>query len=573
MLSHLIIRNFAIIDHLEIPFYKGSTVLTGETGAGKSIIIDALNLLLGGRASTDVIRSDEDEAVVEAIFSPKPARLAQINDHLKAAGIPTGKDLVVRRILSRQGRNKVFINGSLATVSALGELTHGLVDISGQHEHYSLFDTQRHIQMLDNFAQLEPQREEMSARFAEVAKIRRKLAKIRQNVQDRLNRIDFLRYQLTEVDAAHLEAGEDDKLQAEMLTLKHAEKITDATFRAAYLCYEAPEAAAAQLAEAVELLEYAAQWAEPLAELAKRLEESRIGVEEVARELALHNSGIEADPARYDKVVARLELIKKIGRKFGVVGVEMILNHAEELRRELHDLENAEELGGQLDAELKKASERAFKVARKLSKKRREAAKKLETRLEQELGELNMQHTRFVVSFSPAKLPPIDFEAFEVEYGEGALGEAGFDQVQFLIAPNAGEEPRPLAKIASGGELSRIMLAFKTVLVERDSVETYIFDEVDTGIGGQTADVVGAKISQTARAHQVLCITHLPQIASRSDHHYLVEKLLEDGRTHSKIRPLDQEERVEELARMLGGTRVSARTRDAARDLLASSTS
>jgi DNA repair protein RecN (Recombination protein N) len=571
MLSHLIIRNFAIIEYLEIPFYDGSTVLTGETGAGKSIIIDALNLLLGGRATTEVIRSDEDEAVVEAIFSPQPARLKKINALLDAEGIEQGKDLVIRRIVSRSGRNKVFINGSLATVGALGDLTEGLVDISGQHEHYSLFDVNRHVAMLDSFAEVGALRDEMAEAYSEVARIRRKLAGIRQNVQDRLNRIDFLRYQLSEANGADLQPGEDEALQAEMKTLKHAEKITDATRQAARLCYDDNEAAAGQLAEAVGLLKHASQWSEPLGDLAERLDDARIAIEEVSRELAEHNRDVDADPARYDKVVSRLELIKRLGRKFGVVGVEMILERIAELRAELHDLENAEELGGQLEEDLKKARKAAFEIARKLSVKRRKAAEKLEKRLEGELGELNMKHTRFVVNFVPAALPDADFAKFDADDNAPSLSAAGFDEIEFLIAPNAGEEPRPLAKIASGGELSRIMLGFKTVLVERDSIETYVFDEVDTGIGGQTADVVGAKISATAAAHQVLCITHLPQIASRSDHHYLVEKLLEDGRTHSRIRPLDAEERVEELARMLGGTRVSAKTLDAARDLLATS--
>lgn len=563
MLSHLVIRNFAIIEHLEIPFYDGYTVLTGETGAGKSIIIDALNLLLGGRASTDVIRSDEDEAVVEAIFTPADARLETINARLEAEGIATGKDLVVRRIVSRSGRNKVFVNGGLSTVSALAEVTRGLVDISGQHEHYSLFDVAQHVGMLDGFADVGALREAMGEAYGRVAELRRALDRIRKGVQERLNRIDFLRFQLSEIDEARLEAGEDDKLKEELDTLKHAEKIVDATRQAASLCYEGNSAAAEQLSEAIDQLGRAAQWAPQLAEMAERLEEARIGVEEVARELATYNRDIDSDPARLDDVVERLELIKRLKRKHGAADVDMILAKAEDMRAELDELENAEERGGQLEEDLAQARQEALSIAKKLSQKRREAAGRLETQIEAELGDLNMKHTRFVVSFAPAELPAGDLADAEL-----TLGPEGFDQVEFLIAPNAGEEPRPLAKIASGGELSRIMLAFKTVLVERDAVETYVFDEVDTGIGGQTADVVGAKISGTADAHQVLCITHLPQIASRSDHHYLVEKLLEDGRTRSRIRPLDDEERVEELARMLGGTRVTAKTRDAARELL-----
>ncbi|MFP4601093.1 MAG: DNA repair protein RecN, partial [Persicimonas sp.] len=536
MLSHLVIRNFAIIEHLEIPFYDGYTVLTGETGAGKSIIIDALNLLLGGRASTDVIRSDEDEAVVEAIFAPDPEQIGPINARLAEEGIEAGDELLVRRIVSRSGRNKVFINGGLSTVSSLDEVTSGLVDISGQHEHYSLFDVGRHVSMLDGFCDNAALGEQMRAAYERVAQCRRELARIHKGVQERLNRIDFLRFQLEAIEEAELELDEEDKLNAELQTLKHAEKIVAATQQAGYLCYEGNSAAAEQLAEAMDSLSQAARWDPNLAELADRVEEARIQVEEVARELATYNRDIDDDPARLDDVVERLEVIKRLKRKHGVGDVEGILKKAGWMREELDELENAEERGDALEKELEKAKKDALDIAHKLSKQRRKAAGQLQERIESELDDLNMKHTRFVVSFEPAELPKkseLHDESSDIAQTiSEQLGPDGFDQIEFLIAPNAGEEPRPLAKTASGGELSRIMLAFKSVLVERDHVVTYIFDEVDTGIGGKTADVVGEKIKRTAEGHQVLCITHLPQIASRSDHHYLVEKFFEDdGRT------------------------------------------
>ena len=565
MLSHLVIRNFAIIEHLEIPFYDGYTVLTGETGAGKSIIIDALNLLLGGRASVDVIRSDEDEAVVEAIFAPRSSHVAQINERLDQEGIEGADEVVVRRIVSRSGRNKVFINGSLSTVSTLDEITDGLVDISGQHEHYSLFDVSQHVTMLDAFAAVDGLVEKMHQSYERVRELGRQLDSLRQDVQQRLNRIDFLRFQLTEIDEAELEEGEDDALDAELDRLKHAEKIGEATRRASYLCYEADTAAAEQIAEACSLLIKVSQWDTQLEEMADQLEEARIAVEEVARELSVHGRDVEADPARLDQVVERVDLIKRLRRKHGAADVAALLAKAEDMRRELDELENAEERGDTLEAELQEARAHALQIAHQLSEKRREASTLMQNRIENELDDLNMKNTRFALSFEPAELP----EADRLEEAEVELGPRGFDRVECLLAPNAGEELRPLTKIASGGELSRIMLAFKSVLVERDEVETYVFDEVDTGIGGETADVVGAKIRKTADGHQVLCITHLPQIASRSDHHYLVEKLIGDGRTRSRIRPLDADERVEELARMLGGTRVTSKTREAARELLA----
>lgn len=581
MLSHLVIRNFAIIEQLSIPFHQGFTVLTGETGAGKSIIIDALNLLLGGRAAAEVVRTDESEAVVEAIFEPAPRTLAALNTRLEAFGIPTGEEgqLVIRRIVSRSGRNKVFINGSLTTVGTLAQATAGLIDISGQHEHYSLLDPEGHIDILDAFAGQEPLRQEMGAAFGEVARVRREMRAIREGVRERASRIDFLRFQLEEIAQANLKVGEEEELQQELDRLRHAEKIQDAGKRALALVYEADQSAAQQLSEASGLLMRIAAYDQGLAKLSDRLEEIHILAEETARDLRHRLMEVDSDPRRLDKIIERMEQIKRLKRKHGA-DIANIIDNGERMRIELDRLENAEERGQQLDAELVAAQSVAFKLARKLSKGRREAARRMEVALEGELADLNMARTKFHVDFQPAELPSEqallaaeDGAADEDgDDGEaqmvGRLGPHGFDVVEFLIAPNVGEAPKGLGKIASGGELSRIMLAMKSVLVERDAISTYIFDEVDTGIGGSTADMVGEKIAKTSATHQVLCITHLPQIASRSHHHYLVEKSLVNGRTQSIIRPLDTEERVNEVARMLSGTRVTSRTLEAAREML-----
>ncbi|MGM0559417.1 MAG: DNA repair protein RecN [Myxococcota bacterium] len=573
MLSHLVIKNFAIIEHLEIPFHEGFTALTGETGAGKSIIIDALNLLLGGRASTDVIRTDTDQAVVEAIFEPSPKKLAAINESLAEQGIDEGGELLVRRIVSRSGRNKVFINGCLSTVSALDQATRGLVDISGQHEHYSLLDEDAHLSLLDGFADVDDELEEMSNAYSRVASLRRELKRIREGVQERLSRIDFLEFQLDELETAELEPGEEDDLRADLDTLKHAEKITEAARSASYLCYDADESAVERLSEAVEALERVAEWAPQLGDLAERLEDARISAEEVAREVAHYGQEVDDDPNRLDAVVERLEIIKRLKRKHGVAEIEQLIDKTREMREELHDLQNAEERGEGLQEELEQARAEALEVGLALSRKRREAAELLRNSIENELGDLNMVNTRLVFSFEPATLEDIGVDSLDAAADDEdatrvRLSADGLDTVRLLISPNLGEEPRPLAKIASGGELSRIMLAIKSVLVERDAVGLYIFDEVDTGIGGQTADIVGDKIRRTSRSHQVICITHLPQICSKADQHYLVEKMLTEGRTQSRIRPLDEDERVEEIARMLGGTRVTTKTREAARELL-----
>ena len=560
MLSHLVIRNFAIIQHLEIPFEPGLTVMTGETGAGKSIIVDALNLLLGGRATTDVIRTDEDAAVVEGVFDlATPQRL---NTMLGERGIQTLENqVVIRRVVSRSGRNKVFVNGSITTVSTLAEITSGLVDISGQHEHYSLLQPERHIDVLDAFADLADDRGAMAAAYAEVRECRGLLATLHQNVRDRAMRVDFLRFQLEEIDKVKPEPGEDVELLRELSVLRNAEKIAGATGGSVRTLYDDKDSAAARIATAIEDLERAGNYDPRLAEVAARLDEARIVVEDVARELQSYADDIDDDPHRLDKIQGRLEALRRLERKHGG-DVESVITAAEAMRRELHDIDNAEERTAELEARLHKAEQAAFDVATKLSRKRRTAAAIFAESIERELGDLNMTRTRFVIAFAHPDLPG---SVAEVE-----LTDRGFDAVEFLIAPNVGEEPKPLSKIASGGEMSRIMLAIKTVHSDRDAIATYIFDEVDAGIGGETADMVAVKLRGTADGHQVLCITHLPQIASRGHHHYRVEKLAVDGRTQSTIRPLDTESRVDEIARMLGGARVTDRTRDAARELLRS---
>lgn len=562
MLTHLIIRNFAIIEHLEIPFHDGFTVLTGETGAGKSIIIDALNLILGGRASVDVIRTDELEAVVEAVFEPRPETCKAIASMLEEQGIEYSSQLIIRRIVNRNGRNKIFINGSLTTAANLAKITRGLVDISGQHEHYSLLKAEEHIDILDGFAGLEKSRATMKNDFDELGKLRRELNDIHKNVRDRLNRIDFLSFQLQELDQAKLKAGEEEELTQEVDRLKNAEQIEKAVANALSLCYERDNSAAEQIATACGALERVAPYADQLQSLSSKLQDVRIVIDEVAHELRAFHGDLNADPNQIDASIERLELIRKLRRKHGGT-VEDIIQSAADMRAELHKLQNSEERGQELDAALKKAYATAYKTAHALSQARRAAALKLQNRIETELTELNMARTRFVVHFTPEVLPPE--KSTDQTH---PLTNTGLDTIEFLLAANPGEAPKPLSKIASGGELSRIMLAIKSVLIDRDTIDTYIFDEVDTGIGGSTADVVADKIKGTARGHQVLCITHLAQIASRSDHHYLVEKLLIDDRTQSSIRPLSHDERVEEIARMLSGARVTATTRDAARELL-----
>lgn len=559
MLAHLVIRNFAIIHHLEVPFSRGLTVLTGETGAGKSIVIDALNLLLGGRATADVIRSEEDQAVVEGVFELDEGQQERINTLLLELGIEAcDHELVVRRIVSRSGRNKVFVNGCLTTLTTLQSITRGLVDISGQHEHISLLDSQRHLDILDEFAVLKELRDEMARRFTTVRTLRAELEALRGSVRDRLHRIDFLRYQLSEIEAARLSVGEDEALELEFSRLKNASKLGAVTIKATQLVYDGESSAISRLSEAASALGKIAHVDPALTALTERLNEARFALEDVARDLSDFGDQIEANPARLDSVQERLEVIKHLKRKHGV-DLNAVLAEAALMRAELNRLENAEERGAELEIALGTAESHAMEWACQLSGERREAAALFARSIEAELRDLNMKGTTLAVSFDPQTL---------ADPRPNMLTARGIDTVEFLLSPNPGETPKQLSRIASGGELSRIMLAMKTVLAERDSISTYIFDEVDSGIGGSTADQVGAKIARTAVNHQVICITHLAQIASRGQNHYRVEKHISADRTESVLRLLTPEERVEEIARMLGGARVTTKTREAAMELL-----
>lgn len=574
MLSHLIIRNFAIIEHLEIPFKTGFTVLTGETGAGKSIIIDALNLLLGGRASTEIIRTDEERAIVEGIFEPAPRTMTRINAMLEARGIdPCDEQLVIRRIVSRSGRNKVFINGSLTTASVLSEVASGLVDISGQHEHYSLLNPDGHIELLDEFAQLHDQSALMRQDYEALASLRREQEQLTRQLRERANRIDFLRYQLEEIQSLKLRPGEDESLEQELGVLRHAEKIQDASLRALALCEDSPSSAAQQLSEASGLLARLVPFDPEFETLSNRLEEACIQVEELARDLRQRVTHLDCDPRRLDSVIERLEHIKRLRRKHGSSVVE-ILERAAQMSHELDRLEHAEAHCNRLEQAIDLAARTAFERAHTLSQARRKAAYELEQALETQLADLNMARTRFVIRFELPVLPSLQQSLKSWRQDPQTvqcierLSARGFDELEFLIAPNLGEEPKPLARIASGGELSRVMLVMKSAMAERDPVDTYIFDEVDTGIGGSTADMVGLKIRDASLNHQVICITHLPQIASCCDHHYVVQKQISNDRAQSTIRPLSESERVDEVARMLGGTRVTDKTIAAARELI-----
>jgi DNA repair protein RecN (Recombination protein N) len=566
MLTHLVIRNFAIIDHLELPLAEGLTVITGETGAGKSILVDALNLLLGGRASLEVIRAGAEEAVVEGIFEPCAELLGRLNSALTLQGIEVAEQVIVRRIVSRSGRNKVFVNGCATRLDTLRVVTRGLVDISGQHEHQSLLEPSRHVEFLDAFAGLTEDRLAVAEGVARLRALGREVEELQRGERARLTQLDFLRFQLKEIDEARLDASEEESLAQECQRLRHAERLSEVALSAYHSLYEAERSAVDVVSEVCSRLERAVRFDARIGKLQEGLESARIVLSEVASDLRDYAEGVEADPMRLLALTERQDLIDRLKRKHGD-SVAKVLVHAEEMRRELGELESAESRVEEALTERASIQRVVMAQARTLSERRKRAARRLEELVVGELGQLGMGGCKFEVQIvHKAEGGEVTQDVHKAS--AAGLNLAGIDEVEFLIAPNLGEPPRSMARIASGGELSRIMLAIKGVLLRSDIVETYIFDEVDTGIGGRTAEIVGRKIKDVSRSRQVVCITHLPQIAAFADWHVLVEKRNLVDKTVSSLRLLDPRERVREVARMLGGVTLTQRTLDHAEEMI-----
>ena len=559
MLSVLRISGFALIDELELELGPGLTVITGETGAGKSIIVEALGLLRGGRASADLIRAGRDEARVEAIIDLPPASAAELRERLEAEGrdapqAPDGGDgepgLLVRRTVSRTGRGRIHLAGGLATAGDLTTTVAGLIDIASQHDQQSLTDAESQMAILDAFAENERLRAEMSAAHRTLAETTAALASFNADARTRAEREDLLKFQLAELEAAALHPGEDDQLRVERERLKGAEKFFGAASRGEEVLY-AQESAVVGMIAAVsrELLPLAAL--DPtLASAVERLAGAQATVEDVARDLGRYASHVRSDPARLAEVEERLFLLSRLCRKHGATLAEVI-ERREAIARELAEMGSFEEgLAERRDAQAR-ADAAAHAAAEALSKSRRKAASGLEKKIAETLRDLGLGHARLPILVEPRT-------AAGDAAGEVTIGASGADRVRFLFAPNPGEEARPLARIASGGELSRVMLAVKQALAKTDRVLTYIFDEVDSGVGGGTAETIGRKLKKIASARQVIAITHLPQIAAFADAHIRVTKTSGQGRTRVAVEPVSGKERTREIARMLGGATPSA---------------
>jgi DNA repair protein RecN (Recombination protein N) len=550
MLRELQIRNFALIDELELSFEPGLNVITGETGAGKTILMAALELAVGGKASSEVIRTGEEEAAIEAVFA---VRSEPLRERLSASGLEAnGEELLVRRALARSGRNRIHLNGTLATLAVLESIGDCLIRVYGQHEHHTLRQSETHLGLLDSFAGHVDLLLAMRRHFDAYHQLAERLRRLVTNEQTSRARAEMLRFQIKDIADAKLAAGEEEALRQERQVVAGAEKLAEAARFGEQALYAGETAAAATIRKLSARLADLVATDPRLVDIAKLVDEAHTLVEEAGWRLREYAEKVVFDPARLEEVDDRLVEIGKLKRKYGD-SIEAILAFHGAAARELADLDLGEEGLAALEADTAGAEGAARQSAAALSKSRRAAATRLESRVAEELGALGMKDARFEARFAT----------------EAVLSARGSDGVEFYFSANPGEELRPLARIASGGELSRIMLALKSLALEDADAPTVIFDEVDAGIGGAVAEVVGRKLGALARRRQVLCITHLPQIAAFADHHFAVEKTTARGRTRSTARRLRAEERSDEIARMLGGVKVTAEAKQHAEQLLA----
>jgi DNA repair protein RecN (Recombination protein N) len=545
VLKLLKIKNIALITATDLEFGPGLTLLTGETGAGKSIVVDALGLLLGGRASSELIRTGEDRAEVEALLEA-PHAVAW----LETRGLPVdGDEVIIRRELQASGKGRATVNGALVPVALLRELAPALAAIHGQHEPQGLLDPDAHLGILDHHAGLTAAAETVAEAYRRRRAIDAELEGLRRDRREQERRRETLEFQATEIEKSGLQAGEEDGLRREKAVQANAERLAALAAEAYALLYEDDEAVLTRLGQTFRKVEELARIDSRFAPHLDARESVRGPLQELASFLRDYRENLQFSPERLEEVESRLAAVERLKRKYGA-SVEEVLVFAADCRRQLEALGSPEERERQLEAARASADEEYRSAAGSLSVARRRAAAELEKKVRRELAELAMEKTRFEVHFEPDE------------------GERGLEQAEFLLSPNPGEELRPLARIASGGELSRIMLALQSVASLDADGKTLVFDEVDAGIGGRVAEVVGRKLRRIAERHQVLCVTHLPQIASLAESHYAVRKRVERGRTVTEVTTLGPEEHVEEVARMLGGDKLTEAARVHAREMV-----
>ena len=552
MLSLLHIENIALIQSADIRFEPGFNVLTGETGAGKSIVIDSIGAVLGERTSRELIRTGAKSALVTAVFTQVPTL-----PWLEENGFPTGEEeLLLQRELQGDGRNVCRIDGKLVTVAQLRELGRQLLNIHGQHDGQQLLDPASHLGYLDQFGGCQPLLESYQEAYRKWHDIRREMDKLQMDEAERSRRVDTLNYQIQELERAQLKAGEDEELSARRTLLRSAGRLMEAVQSAEFALSgdEDRDGACSLIAQAEGEVQGVSSISPELSELSEKLTALRCAADDAADTLRDLSRSFDFSPGELDQVEERLDLLYRLRKKYGPT-VEDMLSYLDRCRKELDQIQYADDTLARLEKDLKKAQKEAARRGEVLSQARREAAGALQARVQEELRQLDMPKVQFQTEFTP-------------KGGEAGMDETGLDEVQFLMSANLGEALKPIQKVASGGELARIMLALKNVLAEGDQIGTLVFDEVDTGVSGRAAQKVAEKMAQVARGKQVLCVTHLPQIAAMADTHFSVQKGEREGRTYTRLERLDRSQRREELARLIGGASITPSLLESAEELL-----
>jgi DNA repair protein RecN (Recombination protein N) len=561
MLRELSIKNFAVIDQVALDLGPGLNVLTGETGAGKTIILNALGLLLGGRTSSDIIRHGEEEATVEALFESLPQALQL---RLGEAGFGDENELIIRRIVSRSGKNRIYLNGSLCPLTLLDEIGGHLIRIYGQHEHHTLLRSESHLALLDAHGALEDKAEEMKMRYHSFRTAWDQLREAREKLERARREEDLLRVQAEEISRASLRMGEEEELQARKEILIHAEKLHQGCKNAEEILYEGEDAVVGRLGKVLTRLKELAGIDNTLNNPVELINSSLAQLEEATSALRHYTDRVEFDSQAKEQLEDRLAEINRLKRKYSG-SVEDILKIRERVEQDLSALDRGGEEIGALEQVLEKTRRSAWEEAETLSSERSRVSRKIKKELEREVENLGMPKTVFEARFLREEGIQDD-PPFLI--GGRKMTQEGIDQIEFYFSPNPGEPVKPLAKVASGGELSRVMLAIKSLVLTRGEIPTLLFDEVDAGIGGSVAEMVGNKLKKVANSHQVICVTHLPQIAALANFHYVVEKEIAKGKTFTKVKKLSDRDRVSEVARMLGGIKVTDQAKRHAAEMI-----
>lgn len=558
MLSLLKIKNIALIDELQLEFAKGLNLLTGETGSGKSIIVDSLGALTGERVSSELVKQGENAAQIEGLFAVRGS--AELHENFYESGIELDDseelDLIVRREISVSGKNRIFINNQLVTQAFLRKIGAFLVDIHGQGEQATLFNASTHLEMLDEFAGLANLREKTAEKFKKLSSVRREIENLQEDEAQKLQLLDILQFQVDEIGKANLNAGEDEALEEEKRRLNNVEKLSSLSEESYLLLYENEEATLTTLEKVVRRIAELGEFESSFAEYNESLANAQAVLEDLAFAVRDFRGTLEFSPARLEEIENRLAEISRLKRKYGGT-IETVLAHFAESSDRLKNIETAELRAAELDKELKAAREDYLKIAKELHEKREKSAKKLEKEIEANLATVSLEKARFEVRISADTDDDKSFTA------------KGFDRIEFYFSANPGESVRPIGKVASGGELSRLMLILNTTTKLSENAKTMVFDEIDTGIGGRVAEAVGLKLKELSKTQQVLCVTHQPQVASLADHHFVVQKQTVKNRTEIGVKELAEAEKVEEIARMLAGETITETARQHAREMLA----